>query len=167
MHTIREVVQICLFFYGFYFWGIKRDRNQNPTPITNINPKIIALILILVTLFSFLYASDWAQNTINTYLMTHRTNHVVAWKNFIDMFASLMHIIGLSLMSRRIIQSWFLWIIIDFINIPLYLSLNLNAQAIKCMLYLGIATYGYLHWKTLQNLQNQPQNTTPPQPSIG
>ena len=166
MHTIREIVQICLFFYGFYFWGFKRDRNQNPTPITNISVKTIGLILILVTLFSFIYASEWAQNSINTYLLTHRTHHVVAWKNFIDMFASLMHIIGLSLMSRRIIQSWFLWIIIDFINIPLYLSLSLNAQAIKCMLYLGIATYGYLHWRTLQSTQNQRHMFAPSQPSV-
>ena len=98
--------------------------------------------------------------------LTYDTSNPSCCRLSADMFASLMHIIGLSLMSRRIIQSWFLWIIIDFINIPLYLSLSLNAQAIKCMLYLGIATYGYLHWRTLQSTQNQRHISAPSQPSV-
>ncbi|MGC6404736.1 MAG: nicotinamide riboside transporter PnuC [Candidatus Comchoanobacterales bacterium] len=152
MHTAREILQIGFFVYGFYYWRIKRDKNQNATPITSISTHSIIFLLVNVSIIAALYAEPHTQQMINTYLLPQR-NAGAPWKQFIDIFASLMHIIGLSLMSRRILESWIIWIIIDLINIPLYLAEGLSYQAGKCIVYLIIATLGYLNWKKIQYRQ--------------
>jgi nicotinamide mononucleotide transporter len=51
------------------------------------------------------------------------------------------------LMNRKYLESWWFWIVVDIIYVPLYLSKNLYLSAILYAVFLVMATMGWLHWR--------------------
>jgi nicotinamide mononucleotide transporter len=51
------------------------------------------------------------------------------------------------LLNRKFLESWWFWIVVDIIYVPLYLSKNLYLSAILYAVFLVMATLGLLHWR--------------------
>lgn len=47
------------------------------------------------------------------------------------------------LMARRKLENWLIWIAVDVASVPLYLAKHLWAFAGLCVLYLGLAIWGF------------------------
>lgn len=51
------------------------------------------------------------------------------------------------LTTRKVLENWLYWIVIDFVSVGLYGSRGLFLFALLMVLYTGMAIWGYLEWR--------------------
>jgi len=51
------------------------------------------------------------------------------------------------LVTKKYLQNWLYWIVIDTVSIPLYIDRGLNLTALLFAAYVVIAVFGYLGWR--------------------
>lgn len=79
-----------------------------------------------------------------TALLTSLTDTDVA---LIDAFLTAGSLIGQFLLSRKKLENWHLWIIIDLLYIGLYIHKDLYLTALLYALFAAMAVVGLLTWK--------------------
>ena len=136
---IINVYYFLMSIYGWYYWT-RKSNNQEYTPITKINEldiKIILIIIISSTLFvSYLYSffDKWS-----------------GLVSYIDILTTAIFFVGMWLMARRKIESWFFWILGDVISVPLYFVKGLAFSSFQYLIFTLIAVAGYYKWKSIYN----------------
>lgn len=58
------------------------------------------------------------------------------------------------LLSFKVIENWYLWIVADLIYIPLYFAKNLYFTSILYVIFMAICVMGLRHWKKVKAEQN-------------
>lgn len=66
-----------------------------------------------------------------------------------DGFTSVASLVCVFLASRKIIDNWMIWMVVDSTYVLLYMYKDLAFAAITTFIYLIVAIYGYIHWKKL------------------
>lgn len=66
---------------------------------------------------------------------------------FVDSFTTWSAVITTWMVTRKILQNWLYWIVIDVVSVWLYLQKGLYLYAALFVLYTIIAVFGYLHWQ--------------------
>ena len=136
---IINIYYFLMSIYGWYYWT-RKSNNQEYTPITKINEldiKIILIIIISSTLFvSYLYSffDKWS-----------------GLVSYIDILTTAIFFVGMWLMARRKIESWFFWILGDVISVPLYFVKGLAFSSFQYTIFTLIAVAGYYKWKSIYN----------------
>ncbi len=78
-------------------------------------------------------------------------NKFTSWTAYVDTLTTGLFFVGMWLMAKRKIENWILWIIGDFISIPLYYYKGYTLTSLQYIIFTIIAFYAYKEWK--QNLQ--------------
>ena len=136
---IISVYYFLMSIYGWYYWT-RKSQNQEYTPITKVNEadiKIILIIIISSTIFvSYLYSffDKWS-----------------GLVSYIDILTTAIFFVGMWLMARRKIESWFFWILGDVISVPLYFVKGLAFSSFQYLIFTLIAVAGYYKWKSIYN----------------
>ena len=136
---IINVYYFLMSIYGWYYWT-RKSQNQEYTPITKIHGadiKIILIIIISSTIFvSYLYSffDKWS-----------------GLVSCIDILTTAIFFVGMWLMARRKIESWFFWILGDVISVPLYFVKGLAFSSFQYLIFTLIAVAGYYKWKSIYN----------------
>jgi nicotinamide mononucleotide transporter len=118
--------------YGWYYW-IKR-KEEHKKPIVKLSKKEIGLIAVIITILSVFLGL----------FLDHFTDTNVPYA---DGFCTAMSFVAQFLMTRKVLQNWILWIIVDICYLPLYLYKNLALTTILYILLLILAAIGYLDWR--------------------
>lgn len=66
---------------------------------------------------------------------------------YLDAFVAVMSIVASYLMSRKVLESWVIYIVSDVVAIGIYLVKGLNLTAALYTLYLVLCIQGYRSWK--------------------
>ena len=131
--------------YGWAVWKFGRKHGQKKSeamPITHFRRK-----LILPTAIVFL--AMWGA----TYLVLIRfTNSTVP---VTDAFTNALSIVGLWALSRKYIEQWAFWIIVDAFCCYLYVVKGIPFKALLYGLYVVIAVLGWKKWSRMMKLQNE------------
>lgn len=119
-------------FYGWYFWI--RKKKVDDKPVTNLSGKgwwlaIGSVIILSIVLGLFL---------------DHFTDTNVPYE---DGFCTALSFVAQLMLTRKILQNWILWIVVDLCYIPLYIYKNLNLSAIFYAFLVAIAIKGYIDWR--------------------
>ena len=136
---IINVYYFLMSIYGWYYWT-RKSHNHEYTPITKIKEadiKIILIIIISSALFvSYLYSffDKWS-----------------GLVSYIDILTTAIFFVGMWLMARRKIESWFFWILGDVISVPLYFVKGLAFSSFQYLIFTLIAVAGYYKWKSIYN----------------
>ncbi len=74
---------------------------------------------------------------------------------FVDSTTTILSIVAMILMVKRVAEQWLLWIIIDMVSIIMWLYAFLQAGndvsiVVMWSAYLVNALYGYYHWKKME-----------------
>lgn len=77
-------------------------------------------------------------------ILTHGTDSQVPWPDAFVLTASLVATYG---QAQKIFQHWYVWILIDVVSIPLYLSRGLTLTAVLYVGFLALCIYGLIDWK--------------------
>jgi nicotinamide mononucleotide transporter len=66
---------------------------------------------------------------------------------YVDAFTTAPFFVGMWLMAQRKIENWIIWIVADFISVPLYFYKGLTFSSLQFILFTIIAILGYIEWK--------------------
>ncbi|WP_428630974.1 nicotinamide riboside transporter PnuC [Sphingopyxis sp.] len=91
----------------------------------------------------------WAAATIVAWIawsfaMDRYTDAVAPW---IDGAIAMLSITAQWLLARRRVESWYLWIVVDLIAVPLFAWRGLYATSAVYVVLLGLSIDGLLQWR--------------------
>jgi nicotinamide mononucleotide transporter len=65
----------------------------------------------------------------------------------LDGVTTSFSLIGTWLFTKRYIETWLIWIVIDVVGIGLFSSKGMWPTAMLYFIFIGMATQGYFLWK--------------------
>ena len=130
--AVLQVYFLATAGYGWYFWS--RRTGQEDVPVRRFSSKQILLTLFVIALLTLLIGG----------LLSYFTNSDVP---YIDAFCTSMSFVAQFLMTRKILQNWLLWVVVDICYIPLYIHKNLLLTAVLYLAFAIIAWKGYCAWR--------------------
>ena len=124
--------------YGWYKWASKAKEPDLKITRTNAKEKIIGVGLFFLTM-------------LITYLVYKFFDYNLEIPNYIDIFTSGLFFTAMWYMALKKIENWTLWIIGDFIVVPLFAYRGLGMLSLQYLVFTVLAIMAYLEWKkTLQ-----------------
>jgi nicotinamide mononucleotide transporter len=78
------------------------------------------------------------------YLLSEHSH--AAWP-YVDSFTTWASVISTYLVTRKYLQNWLYWIVIDAVSVPLYIERGLSLTALLFVAYIVIAVVGYFSWR--------------------
>jgi len=138
--TGLQVYFLATAFYGWYFWLLKKQTDDKP--IESIPAKQWLVIAAGVGILTFL---------LSFYLKKYTDTDVP----YADSFCTAMSFTAQLMMTRKILQNWILWIIVDICYVPLYFHKHLALTAVLYFVLIILAFIGYLDWKKTYREQQQ------------
>jgi len=119
--------------YGWIAWSRKISPSEF-IPITKSSKQENLMSLaIMILSFGLLYFT----------LQTFTDSDVPFW----DSLTTAVAFTAMWLMARKKLENWVAWIITDLISIPLYFYKGLILTSFQFLIFLLLATAGYLAWK--------------------
>ncbi len=70
---------------------------------------------------------------------------------YLDALTTVFAVFATYLVAKKVLQNWLYWIAIDALSIYLYIEKNLQPTAVLFILYVIIASYGYIQWLNAYN----------------
>ena len=121
-------------FYGWYYWLEKKKENDKPIVSISLKEWSIAIVAILV--FSGVFGI----------LIDKFTLSDVPYE---DGFCTAMSFVAQLMLTRKVLQNWILWIIVDTCYVPLLIYKGLNVYAVLYGILVILAIKGYLDWRKI------------------
>jgi nicotinamide mononucleotide transporter len=137
MDSALNVYYMVMAVFGWYQWtrgGVNNASESQPLAVQSMSKRQHVLVIIAVILLSL----------TSGYLLSE--NSSAAWP-YIDSFTTWASVITTYLVTRKYLQNWFYWIVIDAVSVPLYLERGLNLTALLFVVYIIIAVSGYFSWR--------------------
>lgn len=128
-----QILFFILSIQGWIIWLTKRQ-NANVRPTKKLTAKmyiILPIILVVTTLV-------WG------YVLTKYTDASIP---YLDAFIAVLSVIAQYLLSSKILENWYVWIVIDVFSVGMYLYKDLYSIAFLYLVYLVIAISGLMTWR--------------------
>ncbi|AAO91223.1 nicotinamide riboside transporter PnuC [Coxiella burnetii] len=136
-----EGIYFLSMFYGWYQWT-RGSLAIGELPISNLSWRLAVILSVLAA------GGIWGVAE----LLKHFTNSQVP---YLDAVTTVLSLIAQWMICKKIIQTWFLWFIVDAIYVGLYLYKGIPAHSILLVIYLGLAVAGYLRWQKLMGAEKE------------
>lgn len=85
---------------------------------------------------------------------------LVGWRDaapFWDAFTTVFSLIAQLLLMGRYVESWYFWIVVDAVYVPLYITRGLYLTAVLNLIFLGLAVQGVQTFRrAIQSARAQP-----------
>ena len=145
MEAALNVYYMGMAVFGWYQWRRGGEHHQG-VQIHCLGLSwhfAIASLILLVTVVSGSLLSRYSD---------------AAWP-YVDSFTTWASVITTYMVTRKILENWLYWVLIDAVSIPLYIDRGLTLTAMLYAAYVVIAAMGYLSWRRhfLQQQQQQQQ----------
>jgi nicotinamide mononucleotide transporter len=138
--SLLQVYYLVMAVYGWYCWRPITEQN-NPTtsrasqqiqswPLA-VHGKAILGLGIIAGILGWLMA-----------------RYSPASFPYLDALTTVFAVFATYLVAKKVLENWLYWIAIDALSIYLYLEKDLTPTALLFMLYVIIASYGYVKWAT-------------------
>lgn len=137
-----QVIFAILAVYGWVTWLKGRNRTQalDVLPITHATPAAMGIMAVAIAALTGLVA--WVLHTF--------AGSDIAIPDAFILAGSL----GATLwQARKKMEHWWIWIIVDVVSVPLYISRGLVLTAILYVIFLALCVYGLIDWKREEKAQ--------------
>jgi nicotinamide mononucleotide transporter len=124
---------IGLSLYGWYEW-LYGGRGQTELGVSHTTGREWLGSAGFVALFTLGFG----------YYLQHYTDDAFP---YIDSFTTAGSIVAQYLLTRKRLENWLLWLLVDVIYVPLLWYKALYPTSALYALYLGLAAYGYWQWR--------------------
>ena len=131
--AILQVYFFVIQFYGLWVWlnGRAPDGRVMVAPLSR------------QMFISYLAMTAVAWMAISFLMDTYTDAAAPIW----DSAVAALSVTAQFLMSRRHIESWLLWIVVDVLAIGLFYTRDLAPTAALYFIFLGLAITGYVQWR--------------------
>jgi len=72
---------------------------------------------------------------------------------YTDAFSTIFSLVATFMVTKKVLENWIYWIIIDAVCIYLFASRGLYLTSLLFLIYTSIAIIGYIQWRKLIKLQ--------------
>lgn len=118
--------------YGWYYWIKRKQEHKKPIVRFTLNEMLLAMGAIFVC------------SILLGLFLHHFTDTDVA---YIDGTLASVSFVAQFLMTRKVLQNWIMWIMVDILYIPLFIYKDYFLTAILYAVLAFIAWLGYTDWK--------------------
>lgn len=129
-----QAYYIAAGLYGLAVWLLGHKRAEKPLKIDH-TPWRLALPLVVI--YGALHAAIY-------FILVRFTDSTVP---FWDAMTTAMSMVAMWLLSRKYIEQWLVWLVVDAITVGLYIYKGIPFTAGLYTLYTALAVAGYLRWK--------------------
>jgi nicotinamide mononucleotide transporter len=130
---LLQVVYVVLQVYGWYAW-LHGGPARTPLPVSRLPAWQISSWLIVGGAGAALLGGTMHRYTDAAF-------------PYVDAVATVASLIAQWLMGRKVLESWLVWIFVDVISIGLYVAKSLHLTAGLYLVFLMMATWGWVEWK--------------------
>ncbi|CAM3560518.1 nicotinamide riboside transporter PnuC [Paenibacillus lupini] len=128
-----QVFFFILSIYGWIIWMTKRgEAAVRPTRVWNV--KLAAMLGGFIVIFT----------TVWGLVLDVYTDASIP---YLDAFIATLSLTAQFLLSYKILQNWYFWIIVDVLSIGMYFYKELYTTSFLYVIFLGIAIMGLVDWK--------------------
>jgi nicotinamide mononucleotide transporter len=118
------------------WWRWLRGNQGAPLPVCRTRPRLLTVLLALAVLVALFYGG----------LLHQFTN---AYAPFLDSIMLAFSVLGQLLLMRRHYESWWCWLLVNSIAVPLYLSRGLTLTALLYAAFWVNAVVALVRWRKL------------------
>jgi nicotinamide mononucleotide transporter len=126
-------LQIFYFFSGIYGWMYWNKNKVKPFEVSNTPKKIWLFIIISEVVLAFI---------IYIILSHFKSDQII-----LDSILTAASLICTYLMTKKWVENWLLWIVIDLTYVYLYINKQLPIYAILYLFFSIMACYGFYTWR--------------------
>lgn len=137
MESALNVYYMAMAVFGWYQWtrgGSNGDDLPHALTIRSMSGRQQALVISAIVILSL----------VSGYLLSEYST--AAWP-YVDSFTTWASVITTYLVTRKYLQNWLYWIVIDAVSVPLYIDRGLSLTALLFVAYIVIAIFGYFKWR--------------------
>jgi nicotinamide mononucleotide transporter len=137
MESALNVYYMAMAVYGWHQWtrgGTNGDDGTHALAVRSMSGQQHVLVISGIAVLTF----------VSGYFLSEHSS--AAWP-YIDSFTTWASVITTYLVTRKYLQNWLYWIVIDTVSIPLYIDRGLNLTALLFVAYVVIAVVGYVKWR--------------------
>jgi len=145
MESALNVYYMAMAVYGWYQWTRGGHNGNNESHALSVQSMSGQQHVLVITATAILVV-------ISGYLLSEHSS--AAWP-YVDSFTTWASVITTYLVTRKYLQNWLYWIVIDMVSIPLYIDRGLNLTALLFIVYTVVAVIGYFSWRS--HLRNNGQ----------
>ena len=143
---ILQVFYLFMSIYGWIVWKYQKTNNKKELEITKISINKFSILLVIFAVLWILFYL--ALNSIPE-MLNIQSSAFPVW----DSFTTAGGIVGTYMLARKIIEHWWLWVVVDIIALILYVSKELYPTALLFLIYTIMAVIGYFEWKKSYKIQ--------------
>ncbi|QEZ89023.1 nicotinamide mononucleotide transporter [Aliarcobacter cibarius] len=134
MSSFLNAYYLIMAIYGWYSWKIRNDYKDSNLKISTLNLSVNAKIIVVLSIISIVLG----------YYMTNYTNASYA---YLDSTITIFSLVATYMMTKKILDNWIYWIIIDSAAIYLYFKKEFYVTSILFLIYTILAFLAYMEWK--------------------
>ena len=134
--AIMQLYYVFAGIYGFAVWlrkpTSKSDKHEGEirhTPIGWITPLVATYAVLHVVLYYLL--SEFTDSTVPLF----------------DSMSTALCIVAMWMLSRKLVEQWLVWLVVDMISVGLYFYKDIPGTASLYTLYCILAVAGYVRWR--------------------
>lgn len=137
---ILQIIYVFMQIYGWYYW-VYGDKKKDKLPVTTLKLKTFAVWAVSIVIGTAVWG----------YIMATYTD---ASFPYADGFITVASLVAQWFLSKKYLQSWWLWIIVDVIAIGVYGMKALYLTSGLYVIFLVLATSGLIQWRKTHKNQS-------------
>lgn len=127
--SMLYVFYLFMSAYGYYNW----NKNEGQLTVNQLSIKKNLSFIFIGTVITFF---------MGFYFSTYTS----AEMPIIDSFTTVFSIIATYMVTKKILENWLYWIVIDLASIYIYINRDLHLTSLLFLFYTIIAVFGYFNW---------------------
>lgn len=137
--TGLQIIYVILGFWGWYWWLFGGENRTNlKITMTPVWEWIVCLVAGLAS----------------TAVLMPILIHFNGKAPLLDSLLTCFSLVAQYLLTKKRLENWLVWIAVDIVYVPLFISRGLYFMAILYFIYLLLAIAGFVEWlKTYRGLQ--------------
>ncbi len=132
-----NIYYVCISIYGFWQWKKKPTEPEEPSAAIiyrHLGPGLgVVLLFITAGLFAGMY-----------FILSRLTDSPVPAG---DAFTTALSVTATWMLARRILEHWWVWVVINFVSLWLYFQRGLYPTSFLFACYGVLAVAGWMNWK--------------------
>jgi nicotinamide mononucleotide transporter len=128
-----QIVYAVLSVYGWYQW-LYGGEGHTSLRVSRTSPRLGALLTLVAAAGSVLLGT-----------LLHRTTDAAL--PYMDSFLSSTSLVAQWMMTKKLLESWLVWIGVDVLYVGMFIFKGLYLTAALYAVFLALAIKGYLDWR--------------------
>lgn len=139
---LLHIFFLVLNIYGWYFWKKGAKKEEVPVSQYTIKENLILASITGVGIFVFGYFLQ----SIPSLISGLEPASLPYW----DATTSILSVTGMWLTTRKKIENWYYWLLVDIIAAVIYVYKGIYFYSFLYAVYILMAIWGYLEWRKSQ-----------------